>query len=300
MTTTMTAIEARARLKLEPGNRVGIVAGSGALPAEVAASLVKIGHRPFIVLAGGEVDPGTSLTEHEHQTMELENLGALVPVLRRHGVTHLVLAGGIARRPDWRAIRPSLGLAKLLPRIIASLARGDDGLIKAIVHAIESHGIKIVGAHEIVPDLLAAAGALTRLKPTRSDHADLHAAAVAARAIGALDIGQAAIAIGGRAVALEGIEGTDGLLQRARDLRSNGRIAAKTRGVLVKCAKPGQELRADLPTIGPATVEAAHAAGLAGIGVEAGRSIILDQAGVVERADRLGLFVVGLPESAFA
>ncbi len=136
---------------------------------------------------------------------------------------------------------------------------------------------------------------MTRAAPSRRDMPDLKAALEAARAIGALDIGQGAVSIGGRVVAVEGIEGTDGLLARVKDLRGHGRIAGKKRGVLVKCAKPGQELRADLPTIGPATVLAAHAAGLAGIGVEAGHSLILDFGDMVERADALGLFVVGLP-----
>ena len=124
---------------------------------------------------------------------------------------------------------------------------------------------------------------------------DIEAAHAAAKAIGALDIGQAAIAIGGRTIALEGVEGTHGLLERTLELRGHGRLAGKTRGVLVKCAKPGQELRADLPSIGPQTVEAAHAAGLAGIAVEAGRSLILEGPVVLARANALGLFVYGLP-----
>ena len=109
---------------------------------------------------------------------------------------------------------------------------------------------------------------------------------------------QAAVAVGGRAIALEGIEGTDGLLERVKALRGHGRIAGKKRGVLVKCAKPGQELRADLPTIGLATVEAAHEAGLAGIGIEAGRSFILDHDTTIARADALGLFILGLQRDA--
>ena len=112
--------------------------------------------------------------------------------------------------------------------------------------------------------------------------------------IGGLDIGQAAIAVGGRAVALEGIEGTAGLLDRMRDMRNHGRLAGKSGGALVKCVKPDQDERADLPTIGPNTIEAAHAAGLAGVGLEAGRSLIIDYADTIGRADALGLFIVGL------
>ena len=135
---------------------------------------------------------------------------------------------------------------------------------------------------------------MTRVAPQKDDWSDLTAAKRGALAIGALDIGQAAVSVGGRVVALEGIEGTDGLLERVKDLRGHGRIANRKRGVIVKCAKPDQEVRADLPAIGPMTVDGAHAAGLAGIGVEAGRSLILDFGEVVSRADALGLFVVGL------
>jgi DUF1009 family protein len=276
------------------GERVAIAAGSGKLPIDIAEALAASGHRPFVVLIEGEADLASPLASHDHWLMPLEQIGQFVSKLRAKGVTHLVLAGGIARRPDWRALRPSIGLFRIVPRVVASLARGDDNLLRALIRYFESEGFKIVGAHEILPGLLAAPGVMTRAVPNAKDRADLHAAAVAARAIGALDIGQAAIAIGGRAVALEGVEGTDGLLERTCALRSNGRIAGIQRGVLVKCAKPGQELRADLPTIGPETVTMAHAAGLAGIGVEADRSFILDQAAVVARADELGLFVVGL------
>ncbi|RUW19429.1 UDP-2,3-diacylglucosamine diphosphatase LpxI, partial [Mesorhizobium sp. M4B.F.Ca.ET.013.02.1.1] len=183
----------------------------------------------------------------------------------------------------------------VVPTVVMGLARGDDGLLRILTRFLEKRGIKVVGAHEIVPELLAGKGPLTQAEPSKADWRDIEAARVAAKAIGALDIGQAAIAIGGRAIALEGIEGTNGLLERTRQLRDHGRLAGKTRGVLVKCAKPGQELRADLPTIGPRTVEAAQEAGLAGIAVEAGRSLILEGPDTIARANALGLFIIGLP-----
>ena len=168
-------------------------------------------------------------------------------------------------------------------------------MLRALAAAVEALGVKVVGAHQIAPDLLASEGPMTSTAPQKPDWRDIDAAAAAARAIGVLDIGQGAVAIGGRAIALEGVEGTDGMLERVRELRSHGRLAGKKRGVLVKCAKPGQELRMDLPSIGPDTVTMAHAAGLAGIGVEADRSLVLDMANVIGEADRLGLFVIGLP-----
>jgi DUF1009 family protein len=276
--------------------RVAVIAGGGRLPEEIAASLAKSGQRPFVIVAEGEVDSDSALYVYDHAIVALEDFGDIVPLMKRKGVGRAVLAGGIARRPHWRAIRWNLGLVAFLPKAISALARGDDNLLRVIISHIEANGIKVFGAHEIVPDLVAPEGPLTNAKPVKGDWRDLEAAAAAARAIGALDIGQAAVAIGGRTVALEGVEGTDGLLERVKVLRANGRIVVHRRGVLVKCAKPGQELRADLPTIGPMTVAAAQAAGLAGIAVESGHTLILDYGETVRRADELGLFLVGLPQ----
>ncbi|WP_244277607.1 LpxI family protein [Mesorhizobium erdmanii] len=286
---------AAAGLLLPPDAKVGIIAGGGSLPVEVAQGLAAHGYPPFVLLMEGEADRQQDLRRYEHGSLALEQIGSLVPTLKRHGITHLVLAGEIKRRPQLAKIRPSLGLLSIVPSVIMALARGDDGLLKVVTRGLEKRGIKVIGAHEVVPELAAGEGTLTSTGPQQSDWRDIEAARQAAKAIGALDIGQAAIAIGGRAIALEGIEGTSGLLERTRELRSHGRIAGKTRGVLVKCAKPGQELRADLPSIGPQTVEAAHAAGLAGIAVEAGRSLILEGPATLSRANELGLFIVGLP-----
>lgn len=281
-------------LELRASDRFALIAGSGRLPIDVAEGLERRGKPPFVVVIEGEAD-ADAFRRYDHKIMRLEDAGDVRGVLARQSVTHAVLAGGIARRPRLREFRLSLGLLAVLPRLGAGLAKGDDGLLKLLIRHLEAAGIKVVGAHEAVPDLLAPEGVLTRVRPAKSDWRDLHAAYEAALAIGRLDIGQAAVSIHGRVIAVEGVEGTDGLLERTRVLRSHGRVASFKRGVLVKCAKPGQELRADLPAIGPATVEGVHAAGLVGIGVEAGRSLILDRSGVIERADALGIFVVGLP-----
>jgi DUF1009 family protein len=288
----MTTTEGAGHVELRSGDRIAIIAGSGMLPIDVAQNLTARGERPFVVMMKGEAD--AALAAFDHAELPLEHIADLGALFKRHGITHAVLAGGIGRRPRLTALRPSLTLLRFLPRVIAGLGKGDDGALRALAGAMESFGVKVVGAHEIAPDLLAPEGKMNGVAPLGSDWRDIEAGLAAARAIGALDIGQAAVAIGGRAIALEGIEGTDGLLERVRDLRSHGRLAGKKRGVLVKCAKPGQELRMDLPTIGPATVTGAHAAGLAGIGVEAGRSLVLDLGGVIAEADRLGIFVVGL------
>jgi UDP-2,3-diacylglucosamine hydrolase len=290
----MQATEHRPAVALGRGDRVGIVAGSGRLPVNVAEGLKAAGHSPFIVIAGGERTDLAELTAHDHAIMDLERLPEAIALFKRHGVTHIVLAGGIGRRPLLSRMRPSWALLSIASRLAPALARGDNALLATLVRLLEDRGFKVVGAHEVVPDLLAEEGIATESAPTAADRRDLNVAFAAAKAIGALDIGQAAVAIGGRVIAVEDIEGTDGLLARVKTLRTHPRLAGRERGVIVKCAKPGQELRADLPSIGPQTVAAAREAGLAGIGVEAGRSLVLDHAEVVSAADRLGLFVVGL------
>lgn len=295
MTTQMTRSERGQHDALPPGSRPGVVAGGGSLPAAVARRLAEAGHSPFVLIVEGEVTRFLAeLSAYDHEIMPLENIGNLVPILKRHGVTHLVLAGEIRRRPRLSAVRPSIGLLKILPELVKGLVLGDDGILRIIVRGLEARGIAVVGPHQIVPDILAPDQVLTRARPQKSDWADIEQGFIAAKTIGRLDVGQAAVAIGGRVIALEGIEGTAGLLDRVASLRSHGRLAGKARGVLVKCAKPQQELRVDLPTIGPETVDSAHRAGLAGIVVEAEKSFILDSGLVMEKADTLGLFVMGL------
>ncbi len=296
MTMAMTRAEsATPRLALAPGAKVGIVAGGGSLPVEVANGLAAQGFAPFIIIAEGEVDREADFAAYDQAKLALEDIGLLVPLLRRHGISHLVLAGEIRRRPQLSKVRPTLGLLAIIPSLVVALARGDDGLLKVLTRGLEKRGITVVGAHEVVPELAASEGTLTKAAPRQTDWRDIDAGRAAAKAIGALDIGQAAVAIAGRVIALEGVEGTKGLLERTRELRGHGRLAGKERGVLVKCAKPGQELRADLPSIGPETVEAAHAAGLAGIAVEAGHALVLEGPATLARANVLGLFIVGLP-----
>lgn len=274
--------------------RPGIIAGGGALPRLVAERLVEAGEHPFVLSIAGEDSVAGDVAGVEAGEVALEDIGSIVGRLKAHGVRRVVLAGTINRRPALRNMRWSLGLLKMLGSLLRGLARGDDGALRNAISHLEAQGFEVVAAHEMVPDLLAQTGCLTRAMPLKADRRDIEAARAAALAIGALDIGQAAIAVGGRAVALEGIEGTDGLLERMKELRGHGRLAGRMRGVLAKFAKPGQEVRADLPAIGPQTVEAVHAAGLAGIVLEAGRSLVLERETTLASADRLGIFILGL------
>lgn len=273
--------------------RIAVIAGGGALPVAVARTLAARGERPLVAVVAGEAS-SADFTDIEWFDVAIEDLAPLMERLRREAVDRVVLAGSIERRPRLRAIRWSLRLLKSLPRAAAGLRGGDDILLRAVIGLMEANNIRVVGAHEVTPDLLTPRGVLTRRAPSASDHRDIEAGAEAARVIGRLDIGQAAIAIGGRAIALEGIEGTDGLLERAAGLRGHGRLAGKTGGVLVKCCKPQQDRRADLPAIGADTIPAAQAAGLAGIALDAGRTFILDFERAVAAADAAGLFIVGI------
>lgn len=278
-----------------PQGRLGLVAGSGSLPVLLARSLVARGEdAPYVLTIAGEAR-AQDFAGCETAPIALEEIGELVGRLRNAGVTRCVLAGGVASRTSLKRMRPSLGLLRILPAYLRTRTKGDDAVLKAIIAHLEASGIAILGAHEIAPDLLAGDGLLAGSNPSASAMRDMSAAREAALAIGALDIGQAAIAVGGRAVALEGVEGTDGLLERMAGLRGHGRLAGRTGGVLVKCAKPRQELRADLPAIGPKTVADAKTAGLEGIAVEAGRCFILDHAATLAKAESEGVFIYGMP-----
>ena len=275
--------------------KTAVIAGGGRLPSDLAATLKARGVPLHVVILNGEVENPQAFSDYPHSVVELEAAGGLLPFLRKKKVERVVFAGTVNRRPKIWHLRPVLPILKLLPKLAAALGKGDDALLRAVVSHVEANGIEVVGAHEIMPDLLIPAGVHTRVAPGPRDNSDIDAALEAALAIGNLDIGQAAVAIGGRAIALEGIEGTDGLLERVVGLRNHGRLAGKSGGVLVKSVKPGQEWRTDLPGIGIRTVEGAASAGLNGIAVVADSTLALGFRELIERADELGLFVVGIP-----
>jgi len=288
-----------ARRKEADTPTTAIIAGGGRLPIDLAEALTSRGSQVYVVMIAGEVENPDAFAKFPHTTIELEAAGGVLSHLSSRGISQLVFAGTVSRRPRLSAIRPILPLLAVLPKLAMALGRGDDALLRSLVGHVEDRGIKVLGAHEILPDLLVPEGVHTRKGPTASDKRDIQAAMAAARAIGALDIGQAAVAIGGRAIALEGIEGTDGLLERVAQLRSHGRLAGKAGGVLVKSVKPGQEWRTDLPGIGVQTVDGAVAAKLNGIAVVADSTLALGFKELIDRADSAGIFVVGLaPEKA--
>ena len=273
--------------------RLAIIAGGGGLPHHVADAARAPGENPYIIALTGET--AGQWSDYDTCTLGIGNFRDISATFRREGIDRVVLTGGVRRRPEWRDIRPTLKTLSRVPAVLKTLiSGGDDAVLKMAIALIEASGARVIGVQDIVPDLLAEIGPLGRVAPGDDDLRDIIAATAAANALGALDVGQGAIAVGGRVVALEGPEGTDAMIARVAGLRRDGRISQRRRGVLVKLCKPQQDLRADLPSIGPSTVESAFAAGLAGIAEEAGRALVLERAATLESADRLGLFVTGL------
>ena len=275
-----------------PGAPLGIIAGGGRIPLVVAERALGAGRRPTIFGIVGEAEPG--IERFAHHWLKWGEIGRLFRTLAAEGIVDLVIVGSVTR-PDLSVIRFDLGGLASLPRIAAIALGGDDTVLSGVVRFFEEKGFRVFGAHEIAPELVVEAGPQGRHRPDRRSDADMAAGFDAAALLGRLDIGQAVIAVGGRVVAVEGAEGTDGLLARTAEMREAGRLRWTGRsGVLVKAAKPSQDLRVDLPTIGPRTVAGVAAAGLAGIALEAGRVMIADRPVTLAAADAAGLFLVGV------
>jgi DUF1009 family protein len=274
-------------------DRLAIIAGGGLLPRYVADAARARGENPYILALTDE--SGEDWSGFDHQVISIGNYAGIGAAFRAKGIGRAVLSGSVRRRPEWRDIHAPFKALLALQSVVRTLLKGgDDAVLKMVIRLIESEGVRVVGAHDIVPNLLGSEGPLGAVAPDAAAEADIAAAAAAALALGRLDVGQGAVALGGRVVALEGAEGTDAMLERVAQLRASGRISARRKGVLVKLCKPDQDLRADLPSIGVETLRRARAAGLAGVAVEAGRSLVLEREALVEDADAHGLFVTGI------
>jgi len=269
--------------------RLGIVAGGGRLPRRLVESCRAAGRDVFVLALEGAAEPET-VRGVPHAWCRIGAAVTGLSLLRENNVTELVLAGSV-RRPSLGTLRPDWRAAKLFARI-GYRCLGDDGLLSAIVSELEKEGFRVIGPDQLLDGELADAGPLGAVHPNPQSEADIKHGLRIARALGALDIGQAVIVQQGLVLGVEAIEGTDGLLRRCAKLRREG-----LGGALVKIAKPGQERRADRPTIGPRTVALAAEAGLAGIAVEAGATIVLDRDEVIGAANLAGLFVVGVHHS---
>jgi DUF1009 family protein len=265
---------------------VGLIAGGGDIPRQVAIACRQAGRPVFIVALEGQAEKGM-VEGFPHAWVRLGRAADAIDRLKSAGAVEVCMVGPV-KRPSLAELMPDWRTARYLARLgFASL--GDDALLSAIGQVLEEEGFTLVGAQDLLRGLAAPVGVLTRAVPDAMAEADLRRGLEVARAIGALDVAQGAGVQQGVVLAVEAAEGTDAMLERCAGLRRAG-----PGGVLVKARKPQQDVRLDLPTIGPTTIERAAAAGLRGIAVEADGALITDRPTLVETADRLGLFVVCL------
>jgi DUF1009 family protein len=278
----------------EISSPIGLVAGGGALPFAVAESLAARGIEPIFFALKGICDP-EKVSRFRHHWISVGQIGKVVRLLRNENCRDLVFIGTLVR-PALSEIRLDWGTVRAMKHILAAFRGGDDHLLSGVGRILERDGFRMVGIKDVAPDLLMPAGCLTRIAPDQSAAADIAKGQDVLRALGAFDIGQAVVVIDGHVVGVEGIEGTDALLARVAQLRAEKRIRADVgRGVLVKTPKSGQDLRYDLPTLGPRTIENAAAAGLAGVAVAAVNTLVAEPQTLVGASDASGLFVIGLP-----
>lgn len=271
----------------EKTGRLGILAGSGQGPIEAAAAAASRGEDPHIVALLGTADRGVEA--YPHTWVGLGQVGALVEALRRHDCTRLLIIGGL-KRPDLFRLRIDLGFVRHLPTIAGILRGGDDAVLRRVITFFEAQGLEVVGVPDVAPGLLAESDAIAGPEPSPACH---EAIAVGARALADLsqfDAGQACVARRDGVLAFEDGAGTTDMLAR---LASRG--GAGGDAVLVKLPKRNQEMRVDLPAIGTETVREISAAGISGVAVAAGRTVVLERSRMVEAAARAGVFVVGVP-----
>jgi len=263
-----------------PSGRIGLLAFGGDLPGAVLAA----NPRAHVLTFRG-VPARVAASAEPHR---FEALGAVLDDLRAAGVSRVVMAGGLARPPlDPAAFDQAM--RALAPRLMAAMMQGDDAALGVIVAFFEEAGFEVAGPHEVVPGLTADAGLVAGPRPAEADLADAARARALLDTLGPLDVGQAAVVAGGLTLGIETLQGTDAMLRFVAETPAALRPAA--RGVLVKRPKPGQDFRVDMPAIGPATAEAAAAAGLAGIVVTAGRVLLIDRPALIAALEAHGLFL---------
>jgi hypothetical protein len=273
---------------------VGLIAAGGVMPFAVANSLVARGINPILFALRGACDP-VAVERFRHHWISVGQLGRAVKLFRAENCRDLVFIGTLVR-PALSEIRLDWGTLRVIGRVWAAFRGGDDHLLSGIGRILEQDGFRMVGIKDVAPDLLMPEGCITRKAPDQNAAADIARGREVLAALSPFDIGQAAIVIDGHVVGVEDIEGTDGLLARVARLRKEGRIRAEAaRGALVKAPKRGQDLRFDLPTVGPRTIEGAVEAELAGVAIVAGNTIVVEPQAMIEAADAAGLFVTGLP-----
>jgi DUF1009 family protein len=273
---------------------LALICGGGSLPLAVADSVTARGRQVLLFPLHGAAN-AADFERRPHHWLYLGQSNKFLRLVRPAGCRDVVFIGSIVRPALWQ-IRVDLTTLRLLPHVLAAFRGGDDHLLSNIARLFEQYGFRVLGAHEVAPEILMPEGTLGRVQADERDRADIALGLEYLRATGAYDVGQAAVVAGKHVLAVEAAEGTDAMLARVADMRANGRIhMAAGGGVLVKAPKSGQDRRFDLPSIGPQTVESVRHAGLAGIAVAAGSTIIAEPDQMIKAADRANIFIIGTP-----
>jgi UDP-2,3-diacylglucosamine hydrolase len=279
------------------GERLAVICGGGSFPGAVADAVTRRGRTPVMFGVRGWADPKV-IERYRHHWIAIGQVGRLFRLARAEGCREALFIGTLLRPPlsqirlDWQTLR-------LMPRIVRFFRGGDDRLLSGVASLFEEGGLQIIGLEAVAPEILVPDGVLGRHQPTARDRADIARALEVIAALGPFDVGQAAVVADNNVLAVEAAEGTDNMLLRLAELRVERRVTASLGvGVLVKAPKPSQDRRFDLPAIGPQTVENVARAGLAGLAVAAGSTIIAEPAAVIAAADRAEIFFVGVGESA--
>ncbi len=267
--------------------KLGIIAGGTTLPQRLIQYCLD-NKRDFFVLAiEGNADKAIFTPQIPHKWIRIGQAGTGFKTFADEGVKEVVMIGTI-HRPTLSELVPDLRTATFFAKI-GMRALGDDGILRALVKEIESENMRVVGIHEVMPEILAPEGVITKKKPDKQALADIKRGVEVARTLGALDVGQSVIIQQGLVLGVEGIEGTDELIRRCGTYQRKG-----TAGLLVKLRKPQQDMRIDLPAMGTKTIESLHQAGFRGLAIHAGNALMVEKEKVVELADKFGMFIVGI------
>lgn len=273
---------------------LALICGGGSLPLAVADFVAASG-RPVVLFPLYGAAEGTAVERHRHHWIYIGQIGKFLRLARAAGCRDVVFIGALVRPSIWQ-VHPDLVGLSFLPKVLRAFRGGDNHLLSGMGKVLEGEGFRLRGAHEVAPQILMPDGAIGRIKPSERNDADIALGLDYLRAAGPFDVGQAVVVAGHHVLAVEAAEGTDAMLARVGEMRASGRVrVAAGTGVLVKAPKPTQDRRFDLPSIGPKTVEGAVQAGLAGIAVVAGETIIAEPELLRAAADKAGIFVIGLP-----
>jgi DUF1009 family protein len=271
---------------------LAIICGGGSLPLAVAESVTKRGRAVLLLMLRGAAEGGP-LERFPHHWIYVGQVGKAVRLAKAAGCRDLSFIGSLVRPAMWQT-RPDFKAFSLLPQLLKAFRGGDNHLLSEIGKIVEQLGFRIMGAHEVAPEIVLPEGRLGSIDAVERDRADIALGFDYLRATGPFDVGQAVVVAGRHVIAVVAAEGTDQMLARVATMRKNGRLqTAPGSGVLVKAAKRGQDHRFDLPSIGPETVAGVSAAGLAGIAVTAGETIIAEPERTTRAADKANIFVIG-------